>query len=368
MARKRDELKFGSDSFLDVLANMVGILIILIVIAGVRAGSEPMPSVQEIMAEIRRTSGVVPTAETTALGADPSTATTSAGEVVPEAENASPPPEVADKRAALEAELAALAAKSNQRAEELEFAATKEAELQRLRETEEERIARKTTLLTEVRQRTEQASVALLVNKDRLTGLLAESEQVAASGGKVEKIVHRTTPISQEVSGNELHFRLAEQKVAVIPLDGLLERLKSQVERQKQTLQHVRSHQGSVGPVEGFQLQYLIERQAASQFDEIRHGPGVFRIGVSAWKLIPEPDLDAETADQALRRNSRFAAALRAAPPDATITLWVYPDSFALFRRLQAAAHAEGFTVAARPLPQGVPIAGSPSGSRSAGQ
>jgi hypothetical protein len=362
MPRRRDEMKFGSDSFLDVLANMVGILIILIVIAGVRAGSEPMPSVQEILAELQGGSAAE-SVQAAAPSAEPSG---SAAHVEPDDD--SPTPEIVQQLATLEAELAALAAKSNQRAEELEFAATKAEELLRQRETEEERIARKTTLLTDARQRTGEARATLLVSKQRLTGLLAETEQVAATGGKVEKIVHRTTPISQEISGNEVHFRLAEQKVAVIPLDGLLSRLKSQVDRQKHSLAHVRSQQGSVGPVDGFQLQYLVERQAASQFDEIRHGPGVFRVAISAWKLVPEPDLEAETIDQALRRNSRFAAALRAAPRDATITLWVYPDSFALFRKLQAAAHAEGFTVAARPLPHGVPIAGSPSGSRSAGQ
>lgn len=362
MPRRRGEMQFGSDSFLDVLANMVGILIILIVIAGVRAGSEPMPSVQEMLANLQRDSGMDST------GVNITTAASPTAETLPEPDDDSPPPEIADKLAALEAELALLATKSIQQAGELEFAATKEEELLRQRETEEQRIARKTTLLTEVRQRTDEVKSTLLVNKRRLTGLLAEGEQVAASGSKVEKLVHRTTPISQEVSSHELHFRLADKKVAVIPLEGLLNRLRSQMERQKQTLAHSRNHQGTVGPVDGFQLQYLIERQSPSAFDEIRHGPGIFRVAVTAWKLIPEPDLEGETADQAVRRNSRFAAALRSAPPDATVTLWVYPDSFALFRKLQAAAHAEGFTVAARPLPHGVPIAGSPSGSRSAGQ
>ena len=34
-----DDLAFGSDSFLDVVANIVGILIILIVVAGLLAGT-----------------------------------------------------------------------------------------------------------------------------------------------------------------------------------------------------------------------------------------------------------------------------------------------------------------------------------------
>ena len=45
MSKRRDsEIMFGSDSFLDVVANIVGILIILIVIAGVRVGQAPVSS------------------------------------------------------------------------------------------------------------------------------------------------------------------------------------------------------------------------------------------------------------------------------------------------------------------------------------
>ena len=50
------------------------------------------------------------------------------------------------------------------------------------------------------------------------------------------------------------------------------------------------------------------------------------------------------------------------------ITIWVYPDSFDLYRRLRDELNAQGFLVAGRPLPDGVPIQGSPGGSRSAGQ
>ncbi len=40
--REREEIPFGSDSFLDVLANIVGILIILIVAAAARMGRDPV--------------------------------------------------------------------------------------------------------------------------------------------------------------------------------------------------------------------------------------------------------------------------------------------------------------------------------------
>ena len=39
---QRPELEFGSDSFLDVVCNIVGILIILIVVVGVRLQRQPL--------------------------------------------------------------------------------------------------------------------------------------------------------------------------------------------------------------------------------------------------------------------------------------------------------------------------------------
>ncbi|MEY3459635.1 MAG: Ribonuclease, partial [Planctomycetota bacterium] len=38
---QRSDLEFGSDSFLDVVCNIVGILIILIVVVGVRVQRQP---------------------------------------------------------------------------------------------------------------------------------------------------------------------------------------------------------------------------------------------------------------------------------------------------------------------------------------
>ena len=76
-----------------------------------------------------------------------------------------------------------------------------------------------------------------------------------------------------------------------------------------------------------------------------------------------------EPIDQAFQPASEFARVINRLNPQRTaITFWVYPDGFALYRALSDALHARGFTVAARPLPEGMPIRGSPSGSRSSAQ
>jgi hypothetical protein len=151
-------------------------------------------------------------------------------------------------------------------------------------------------------------------------------------------------------------------------LSALVDRVKTQLERQKDWLASRGRHEAVVGPVDGYSMQYLVEKKELSHLDRRRLGYGGYRIGITHWELVPEPDLVGETAEEALRRGSKFALAVKTAPERAALTFWVYPDSFHAYRILQAACQAEGFVVAGRPLPDGVRIAGSPEGTRSAGQ
>jgi hypothetical protein len=48
--------------------------------------------------------------------------------------------------------------------------------------------------------------------------------------------------------------------------------------------------------------------------------------------------------------------------------MWVYPDSFLLYRQLRDFMHEHDIVVAGRPLLNGMPIASSRRGSASRGQ
>ncbi len=54
-------------------------------------------------------------------------------------------------------------------------------------------------------------------------------------------------------------------------------------------------------------------------------------------------------------------------PNQATVTVWVYPDSFEQFRVLKEELYKLGYLTASRPMPEGQPISGSPQGTRSGG-
>jgi hypothetical protein len=84
---------------------------------------------------------------------------------------------------------------------------------------------------------------------------------------------------------------------------------------------------------------------------------------------VPETPDRGETLEETRARTSNYARAIsRLNPGHDTVTMWIYPDGFALYRRLRDDLHARGFLVAARPLPEGTSIKGSPVGSVSAGQ
>ncbi len=346
--KPREEMEFGSDSFLDVVANVVGILIILMVLAGIRAKTAPVNLAEEIP-------------ETTPVKTPPPVVI------------AAPVDEEA--KAARQHELAALQSQSDSLQQELDRLcqaakadATQLTELQSQDAVQKNRFTALTSnlegefaALRDNQQESELLEAALHAVRVRLKKRQAEVVAAEKQPNRVEKLEHRITPVSRVISENEneLHFRCQGGAVTVVPIEELVERMKGQIDRQRDVILRLKKYSGSVGPVRGWNLNYVIETQQQL---------GMVRASVSQFELLPEADLAGERSDVALRPDSAFRNELRKAEPGSTITFWVYPDSFVLFRKLQALAHREGFTVAARPLPEGTPIMGSPNGSRSAAQ
>ncbi len=343
------EQQFGSDSFLDVVANVVGVLIILMVLAGVRAGRAPIKLLNDPPPVVLETLPPILVAPATA--------------------------EDHEHEEATKRELAALQLQSDSLQTELDRLRgaareheTRLSELQTQDAVNRNRVAALGSnlegQLEELRvdeQQTQNLLVAAQAVRIRLKTKASEVAAAEKQPNPVEQLQHHITPVSRVITENEteLHFRCFGGAVSAVPIDQLVERMKGQMERQRDVILRLKKYSGSVGPVRGWNLNYIIETQQQL---------GLVRASVSQFELIPESDLGAERGDIALRPNSAFHNELRKADSGSTITFWVYPDSFVLFRKLQALAHREGFTVAARPLPEGTPIMGSPNGSRSAAQ
>lgn len=400
MSRHRqEELEFGSDAFLDVIANIVGILIILIVIAGVRVSQTPTRTADPALASLPLLaippSIVEPEEEpepdrvrTVYRGAPPPPTGFTSGQLLTPSRRShtsiqispltpSPRPEpipVVEAPATLVSQAQALEADQLQLQAEKQRLLNEQVQLQIT-------MAQAQSLVTSQRNDLDQRAANQAMQRRELLALNQELETTRAqllklrqnlneSSGEPDATVmeHRMTPVGRLVEGNELHFRLEGGRVTHVPIDALAAELGNQVQRQRSIILKTSAYQGTVGPVDGYIMEYRIERARASLEEELRVGSQMVRMSVSQWTLIPQAGLVGETGPQAMQRDSEFYRSILTSGPTTTLTFWTYPDSFALHRELQQFAQRHGYQVAARPLPTGVPIAGSPNGSKSLAQ
>lgn len=376
------EQQFGSDSFLDIVCNVVGILIILMVVAGVRASKvpvtlpsmavvdpidvEPLPTPAPAL-ESQPLPVLIAEEETPPALAEPEPAPIPA-EPLPPLPPLEPAPELKASAEELARELAGIESQEAAVQERLAAIRRQQATLaERLQTMTKQQASQADGLQSVERQRA--ATAQELEQLRRMAAQLAQMVRDRASEAPAaKKLEHRITPIGQVVTGKELHFRVLNNRVSVVPLERLIDRLKNQIDRHKEWLAKSRQQLGQVGPIEGYTMHYVVQRENASVVDELRMGPGVFRISVSEWRVEAERDVETETFSDALRNGSRFLTAINTAEPGSSLTFWVYPDSFEAFTELKAHCQQQNFLIAGRPLPMGIPIAGSPNGSRSTGQ
>ena len=374
--RPKGELQFGSDSFLDVVANIVGILIILIVIAGLLVSQTPvMIHRQKVVPEETPSTPSVPMPLVAAVLPPPAVIADPVPAFAP-TPTVEPPPlpelvapgELVDLTKQLEAQIAISSEEEEELAAKLRKWSQRQAELIERQKAMQGALALSAEELEKNQKQAAKDEADLELARETLVRLAKQLEELQLKPTNVQTLEHRITPVSRVVNGKEKHYRLQGNRVAEVPVDELVNRLKEQIERRKDWLVKTRQHQGQIGPLRGFTMQYLVRVDSLSGLEEMRVGHGGYRISLSGWEIRPEMDMRGESEAVALRKGSQFYQSILGAAPDTTLTFWVYPDSFEIYRKLQKFTHDHGFSVAGRPLPEGVHISGSPNGSKSASQ
>jgi hypothetical protein len=325
----------NADSFLDIVASVVSIMIILVVIEGTRIKNAPVDS-----ALLGGAAQVL-----TALEKDQAAEHSVEGDVLK-----------------LAAEIEHVQREAAARALQRDVLATYVSAAEHdIRTRREQMSAQERTHFDLARRVAE--------SRRQLENL--EQSRVQVETAQPEPIVVETypTPISHAVDDNEAHFQLRGGRVAVIPLETLIQQLKADAARQAYKLRDQAELTDTVGPAGGFRLRYTMERKDISPEMALASGRGGAYAQLKRWTLIPVENDLGEPTDAALAVGSAFREALaKHRPGRITITLWIYPDSFDAFRRVRKELYRLGYTVAARPLPEGAPISGSPEGSKSAAQ
>lgn len=327
----------GQDSFLDIVCNLVGIMIVLVMIVGSQAQKAIL-----IREKAKNASASI---------------------------EAPPQYDVAGAKAAANSvEASMLEMQANLARQNLEVA---------LREEERNRMQIMVTIaeqrLNEHRNTlsgAEQARYDLQSELVKSRGELANLDQVQSAVQNVPPAViqHLPTPMAKTVFGKEVHFRLLDNKLAFIPWDTMLERLKADAPNHVHKLRDSPRVELSLPAMEGFGARYVLCRNEV----EMQTRAGTARQSRVELERIyfVQADFDlGESLERALEPNSQFRGRLAGLEPQrTTVTVWVYPDSFETFRQLKAELFKMGFLTAGRPLPQDFPIGGSPDGTRSSAE
>lgn len=313
----------STNSFLDVITSSIGILIILVMVAGQHA--------QQIKKALARAP----------MNAELEAAATQAS--------------------TLEGDIHQLDAQMNRVQVELARRTQQRNGVSTVVAAVEQELAKRRAELDAQKQRRFDEDRDLALARDELKKLESQREQTKQSTAPATVTVESyPTPLSKTVDNREAHFQLLGGRLAYVPFDTLVDRLKSTLRDYAAKLQDQGEVSDTLGPIAGFRLRYSIERHDVPQ--------GSF-MQVSYLEFVPTSGELGELYDDAMASGSAFRNKLEMmSPRQHTITVWTYPDSFDEYRKLKKELYGLGYSVAARPLPEGMLIGASPQGSKSSAQ
>jgi len=336
--RTSEDLAPGEDSFLDIVANLVGILIILVVVVGAHAGSQ----IHQLA------TSEVDQSELNQIQQDHKLAQRHATALL------------SDNR-------------------QLENRIATERRLADLRKLERDQlllqVASANSVLNKRRQGLSAKHRAVLEQSDVLATLREKFRQLDSQytslktvARKEETIEHFPTPIAKTVFSDEVHFRLRNGRLVHVPMTELVDLMKDEWKQKAQKLESADETTETVGPIEAFRLQYQLKAQ--QQLVQTAYGDKNERlIEFARFILVPVSDNIGVPLDDALDGDSDFQGWIdRSTPESTTVSVWVYPDSFEEFNRLKKWLYERGFKTACWPLSSNSPISGGPSGYRSTAQ
>ncbi|MFV1965801.1 MAG: hypothetical protein ACC628_10290 [Pirellulaceae bacterium] len=327
----------GQDAFLDVVANLVGIFIILVMVIGVRA-------------------------KDALLEAAPASAADAATDRVAELQYA--------KQAAdgLESDVHRLMATLDRQEIEVDYRREERNRAQLLIAATKDAIAQRREQLDASQQAQFDVQRDLIAVRAGLEDLQMGRKALEHAVNTPTIIQHLPTPMAKTVFGKELHFRLSRSRLTFIPWDELIKELEREAQQQVRRLKNEPAITETLGPIGGFWMKYTLKRTETAIPTKV--GMSVRqRVELDHFVVIPTSQQQGEAVDEALKDGSQFGNILsQHEPQNTTVTVWTYPDSFGEYRVLKQRLFQMGYLTACRPLPEGQHISGSPQGTRSASE
>ncbi len=334
MAKHRnEELVMGEDSFLDTIANLTGILIILVVIVGARSQAVAKTAArQAYQAEVEKLASPYETTKN------------------------------------LERDVAHQVEQLQQYDQELAYRDTERMTILDRLNIAEKVLDDQAKELDETGQQDLAVQLELTELQKELSRLVGQQGELPSGEPTVVALQHLPTPMAKTVFGKELHVMCRQGAITVIPWDRLVEALRQEARRSAERNSQREKFVNRLGPIEGFVMQYgLISKSGMVSNGTMATTAKL--IELDRFELEPTDDIIRESVAQALSPGGRLRAELSAYQAgQTTITAWVYPDSFREFRTMKEGLYRLGFLCAARPLPDHIRIGASPRGSSSSAQ
>jgi hypothetical protein len=175
----------------------------------------------------------------------------------------------------------------------------------------------------------------------------------------LKKTLHYQTPVSEPLYSEELEFECNQGRVTFIETHALIEEIKQEFETRKQEFFSSEASTARVDPVGAFGAVFHVKLERFPQKS----------ISITEGLFEPVQNLRGESLTEAMKPTSAFRQIADVIDPKATsVTFWVYPDSFGMFRQLRDYLYDRKITVAARPIPAGAGIGWSRHGTAARGQ
>ena len=336
--RRGQDAAAGEDSFLDIVANLVGVLIILVVVVGAKAGTR----IQEAVGKPAEDKSL------TQLQEKHEKARRHARKLLRDNY------QLEDK---ILFEQNLMAERNSTRNQLLVQVVSAKKELEK----------RKKELNVSQQDALDQVS-ELNALKNEFQTLDSEFTALGSLASQEESIEHFPTPIAKTVFNEEIHFRIRGGRIAYVPMNELTDRMQDEWKEKAKKLELADETLETVGPVGDFRLQYHL--RAENRVVTTPYGEARDRfIEFTRFVMVPISDNIGDPMTGALTDGSDFRNWIDLLDPEkTTVSVWVYPDSFGQFNELKQWLYQRGFKTACWPLSQNSPISGGPSGYRSTAQ